>query len=167
MATWQEIDGWSWTRNIVPFNSTSLNWGQSEPTPTSALIGHFIHKMGYVSSFNSWPFVNPTLYHSQPFWVADLWPFLFFGCFFPNLHHITFQLNHPSFLATLLTLLHYWFASQLYLQPLTYLSFIFSWLNLYLLAKLLPFGTTFNSSWLNLHLFMAKHLHVDKITIYF
>jgi hypothetical protein len=35
------------------------------------------------------------------------------------------------------------------------------------LAKLLPFGTTFNSSWLNLHLFMAKHLHVDKITIYF
>jgi hypothetical protein len=47
------MDGWSQTQNIVLFNSTSLNWGQSEATPISAPVGCFIHMMGYVSSFGS------------------------------------------------------------------------------------------------------------------
>jgi hypothetical protein len=42
------------------------------------------------------------------------------GCFFPNADHIIFQLNHPSCLVTLLTWLHYWSTSWLYL-PTPYL----------------------------------------------
>jgi len=56
--------------------------GQSEPAPTSAPVGRSVHMMGCVSSFGSRPCVNPTFYHSQPFWAAVLWLFLLFCVFF-------------------------------------------------------------------------------------
>jgi len=67
-------------------------WDQSEPALTSAPVGRSVHRMRCVSSSGFWPCVNPTLYPSQPFWAADLWPFLFFGFFFPTLTILPFNL---------------------------------------------------------------------------
>ncbi len=124
--------------------------------------------MGYVFSSGSWPCVNPKLYHSQPFSAAATFdPFYFWGVFFPTLTIL------PSNLITLVPTLPYWprYIIDLRLgsnyQPLTYLPSIFPWLNLYVLAKFLPFDITSNSSWINLHLFMIKCLHVDKKIISF
>ncbi len=74
--------------------------GQSELT--SAPIGRSPHRMGCVFLSISWPYVNSTLYHNQLFWVDDLWPFLFCGCFFHNLDHNTLQPSFPNSLVTLL-----------------------------------------------------------------
>jgi hypothetical protein len=101
---------------------------QSEPIPTNAPIGHYVHRIGYVSSSSSWPYINSTLYHNQPF---D--PFLFFGCFFFSTLTIL-----PSHLVTLIPYLPYWPSYIIHIhfsftyQPLTYLPFIFSWLSLFL-----------------------------------
>jgi hypothetical protein len=89
-------------------------------------------------------------------------PFCFFGCFFLNPDHTTLQPNHPGSLATLLT----YYIIDLHLhstcRPLTYLLSIFSWLNLYLLAKLFSFGTTFNIFWPNLY-FLAKPFFLAQL----
>jgi hypothetical protein len=39
----------------------------------------------------------------QLFWAADLWPFSFFGCLFPNPDLTSLQSSHPNSLPTLLT----------------------------------------------------------------
>jgi hypothetical protein len=105
---------------------------------------------------------------SQPFWAADLWlSFYLLGVFF----FLTLT-SLPSNLVTLIPSIHYWFTSWLYLltpylstfyfsmaKLLSWLnlfllkgSFNYSSLNLYLLTKPLPFGTTSNSYKLNLYL---------------
>ncbi len=85
----------------TPIVKTSINiivvvfvMGQSEPAPICASVGCFINTMGCIFSSSSWPYVNLTSYHSQPFWAADFWPFLFCECFFPNSGHTTLQRNH-------------------------------------------------------------------------
>ncbi len=77
--------------------------GQSEPAPTNAPVGHSVHRMGCISSCSSWPCVKLRLYHSQPFWAADLWPFLFVECFVLNPDHITLEPSPSNSLVTLLT----------------------------------------------------------------
>jgi len=112
------------TKIIGPFLS------QSEPTPTSAPIDHYVHKIGYVSSSNSRPYINPTLYHNQSFWNATFDPFYFLGVFFLTIL--------PSNLITLIPYLPYWpnyildIHFGLTYPPFTYLHFIFSSLSLFL-----------------------------------
>ncbi len=112
------------TKIIGPF----LSW--SEPAPTGAPIDHYVHQIGYVSSSNSWPYINPTLYYNQPFWNVTFDPFYFLGVFFLTIL--------PSNLITLIPYLPYWPSYILDIHfgltypPFTYLPFIFSPLSLFL-----------------------------------
>ncbi len=99
------------------------------------------------------PLLDPVLtQHSTTVNLFGLLTFDLFFCvwFFSNPDHTTFQPNHPSYptdLATLLTCI-----LALPINPLPIYLLLFMAKNLYLLAKLLPFGTTYsNSFWLNLY----------------
>jgi hypothetical protein len=66
-----------------------------------ALVGHFVHRMGWmICLFFICFFIlfKPIFYHIQSFLAIDLWPFLFIAIFPPTLTSIL-----PTHLATLVT----------------------------------------------------------------
>jgi len=94
--------------NTNPPNKTfwPTNWGQSEPAPTSAPVGRFVHRTGCVSSFSSWfsswPCVDQYCTTVNFVLVADLWHLFVWVFFFPNHDHTTLEPSYPTNLDTLL-----------------------------------------------------------------
>jgi len=107
LRTWIQKKSWSHgvKEHHISFSSNKPA-RVNQPPPVHQLAVLVIGRAVFLHS-GSWPCLNLKLHHSQPFWAADFWAFLFYGCFFPTLtilpfNIITLILSYPSDLATLL-----------------------------------------------------------------
>lgn len=139
---------------------------QSEPTPSNASIGCFVHRMGCVFSSNVWFYINQHCITINPFFFG-YWCFLYFISFFNLNLHNTLPPSYPIDLTTMLT---YIWPYQLTTNPYLFILYLF-------LAQLLPLNITFISSSLNIYLlttffllylyFLAKNLIFLVKLLYF